>query len=104
MVVDHRLWQRSAWDQCAMDWTAGYVTEIEYLWNYSRVLCPSVLRLVCLSAGVAPLARRPVRYLELGYGLGLSLNIHAAACAGEFWGPILTRATWHTRARLARQL
>ena len=69
-----------------MDWTAGYVTEIEYLCNYNRVLCPSVLRLVCLSAGLAPPAGEPLRYLELGYGQGLSLNIHAAACAGEFWG------------------
>src|SRR5262249_14413053 len=39
-----------------------------------------------LSAGVAPPAGRPLRYLELGYGLGLSLNIHAAAILGEFWG------------------
>ena len=30
--------------------------------------------------------RRPLRYLELGFGQGLSLNIHAAAYDGEYWG------------------
>ena len=69
-----------------MDWTAGYVTEIDYVYGYYRELCPGVLRLACLSAGVAPPAGKPLRYLELGYGLGLSLNIHAAAILGEFWG------------------
>ena len=69
-----------------MDWTAGYVTEIDYVHGYNRELCPGLLRLACLSAGVAPPAGRPLRYLELGYGLGLSLNIHAAAILGEFWG------------------
>jgi SAM-dependent methyltransferase len=69
-----------------MDWTSGYVTEIEYTYGYYRELCPALLRLACLSAGMAPPAGKPLRYLELGYGLGLSLNIHAAAVAGEFWG------------------
>src|SRR5262245_66127410 len=68
-----------------MDWTAGYVTEIDYVYGYYRELCPGVLRLACLNAGVAPPAGRPLRYLELGYGLGLSLNIHAAAILGDFW-------------------
>jgi SAM-dependent methyltransferase len=69
-----------------MDWTVGYVTEIDYIHGYYRELCPAVLRLACLSAGVAPPAGKPLRYLELGYGQGLSLNIHAAAVPGEFWG------------------
>jgi SAM-dependent methyltransferase len=69
-----------------MDWTAGYVTEIEYTYGYYRELCPALLRLACLNAGMAPPTGKPLRYLELGYGLGLSLNIHAAAGVGEFWG------------------
>ncbi|MBV9331234.1 MAG: methyltransferase regulatory domain-containing protein [Alphaproteobacteria bacterium] len=69
-----------------MDWTAGYVTEIEYTYGYYRELCPGVLRLACLSAGVAPANGRPLTYLELGYGQGLSINIHAAANDGVFWG------------------
>jgi hypothetical protein len=69
-----------------MDWTAGYVTEVDYTHGYYRELCPGILRLACLSAGVVPPAGKPLRYLELGYGQGLSLNIHAAASPGEFWG------------------
>ena len=68
------------------DWTAGYVTELEYTYGYYRELSPSLLRLACLSAGVAPPSAKPLRYLELGYGQGLSINIHAAALDGEFWG------------------
>src|SRR5688572_10205841 len=44
------------------------------------------MRLACLSAGVAPPANKPMSYLELGYGQGLAINIHAAANVGEFWG------------------
>src|SRR3954469_4796333 len=69
-----------------MDWTAGYVTELEYTYGYYRELCPSRLRLACLSAGIAPPAGKPFSYLELGYGQGLSLNVHAAANEGVFWG------------------
>jgi hypothetical protein len=68
------------------DWAAGYVTELDYTHGYYRELCPGMLRLACLSAGVVPPASKPLRYLELGYGQGLSINIHAAAVAGEFWG------------------
>ena len=69
-----------------MNWTQGYVTELEYTHGYHRELCPGILRLACLSSGVAPPVGRPTRYLELGCGQGLSLNIHAAAVPGEFWG------------------
>jgi SAM-dependent methyltransferase len=67
-------------------WTAGYVTELEYTYGYYRELCPGLLRLVCLSAGVAPPSIKELRYLELGFGQGLSINIHAASIDGEFWG------------------
>jgi SAM-dependent methyltransferase len=67
-------------------WTSGYVTEVEYTYGYYRELCPSLLRLACVSAGIAPPSRTPLHYLELGYGQGLSINIHAAAVDGEFWG------------------
>ena len=67
-------------------WTAGYVTELEYTNNYYAELCPGFLRLACLSAGIAAPEAQPLSYLELGYGQGLSINIHAAAVEGEFWG------------------
>jgi SAM-dependent methyltransferase len=61
-------------------------TELEYTYGYYRELAPGVLRLACLQAGVAPPVARPLRYLELGYGQGVSINMHAAAIVGEFWG------------------
>ncbi len=68
------------------DWSAGYVTELDYIQGYYRELSPALLRLAILNRGIGVRHGRPFRYLELGYGLGLSVNIHAAACPGEFWG------------------
>jgi SAM-dependent methyltransferase len=67
-------------------WTSGYVTELEYTYGYYRELSPGLLRLACISAGVVPPSTKHLRYLELGFGQGLSINIHAAAIDGEFWG------------------
>src|SRR5262245_49145134 len=64
----------------------GYPTEIDYTFGYYRVLSPTFLRLVTLNRCVPFPSRRPLRYLELGYGNGVSLNIHAAASPGEYWG------------------
>jgi hypothetical protein len=69
-----------------MDWTSGYVSEIDYTYGYNGELNPSKLRLACISANVAPPSADSLRYLELGYGQGMSINIHAAAFRGEFWG------------------
>lgn len=71
---------------CALDWTAGYVSEVEYTHGYYRELAPGFTDFGLLLGGFAPPARSGMRYLELGYGQGLSANIHAAACPGEFWG------------------
>src|SRR2546423_1166691 len=68
------------------NWSEGYVTEVEYSTNYYRELCPSLLRLACLAAGIAPPRDRDIAYLELGFGLGLTINIHAAAGSGTFFG------------------
>ncbi len=69
-----------------MDWTSGYVAEIDYTHGYYRELAPGLIDLALLLSGHAPPDRSATRYLELGYGQGLSANIHAAAVAGEFWG------------------
>lgn len=69
-----------------VSWTAGYVAEIGYTHGYYRELAPAQLELAALLRGQPFPAHRPLRYLELGYGQGLSLNIHAASCEGEFWG------------------
>ena len=70
-----------------MDWTHGYVQSIDYTHHYCRELAPSLLDFACLSRGISTrLADRPLKYLELAFGQGLSLNVHAAASQGEFWG------------------
>ncbi|HWA63470.1 MAG TPA: class I SAM-dependent methyltransferase [Caulobacteraceae bacterium] len=69
-----------------MDWTSGYVAEIDYTHGYYRELAPGLIDFALLLSGYEPPERAGGRYLELGYGQGLSANIHAAANAGEFWG------------------
>ncbi|MFO1162424.1 MAG: methyltransferase regulatory domain-containing protein [Reyranellaceae bacterium] len=69
-----------------MDWTFGYVTDLDYTHGYYRELQPDILKLACLSAGIAPPMGDSLSYLELGFGQGLSVNVHAAANPGAFWG------------------
>ncbi len=68
-----------------MSWSEGYLTE-EYIFGYFSELSPSIIRLECLSAGLAPPDSKLLRYLELGFGQGVSLTMHAAATPGEYWG------------------
>jgi Predicted methyltransferase regulatory domain len=68
------------------EWTSGYVSDVDYTHGYYRELSPPNLSLALLNRSVNARHGRPLRYLELGFGQGLSLNIHAAACPGEFWG------------------
>jgi hypothetical protein len=69
-----------------MDRNAGYVTDVDYTYGYYNAVQPDLLALACMNAGIAPPAGEPGHYLELGYGKGVSLNIHAAANPGTFWG------------------
>ena len=66
--------------------TDGYVSEIDYTHRYCSEIAPGMLRLACAARGMALPDNRPLRYLELGYGQGVSVNLHAAACPGEYWG------------------
>ncbi len=67
-------------------WSSGYVAEIDYTSGYYRELCPGLMDFALAYRGLGGLPSRPLRYLELGFGQGLSINIHAAANSGEFWG------------------
>jgi hypothetical protein len=69
-----------------MSWDEGYVSQIGYVRGYHRELNPLMLDLALLANGYRPPQRSRLRYLELGFGQGVSLNIHAAACEGAFWG------------------
>lgn len=70
-----------------MDRTDGYVQDIDYTHGYCAELAPGLLEFACASIGIAGLPQdRALRYLELAFGQGVSLNIHAAAAPGEYWG------------------
>lgn len=69
-----------------MSWTQGYPTEIDYSTGYYPELSPIMLRFACLNAGVLLPPIEQLNYLELGFGRGVSINIHAAACDARIWG------------------
>lgn len=69
-----------------MDRYEGYVSDVDYNYGYYRILSPDHLSLACLNAGVAPPTYDRLHYLELAFGKGLTVNIHAAANPGTFWG------------------
>lgn len=72
----------------AMD-DQDYRTDSKYIPEYTYFLNPVHMRLSLLMNGLdfpRRQAEEPFRYLELGFGQGVSLNVHAAANDGEFWG------------------
>lgn len=60
-----------------IDWTEGYRADIDYTYGYYGELNPLRTSLQFLAAGLAPPARGTA--CELGFGQGISVNIHAAA-------------------------
>jgi hypothetical protein len=64
------------------DWTDGYIADIGYTFGYYPELNPLRARLAFLNAGLVPPAIGS--HCELGYGQGMSANIHAAA-SGSAW-------------------
>ncbi len=69
-----------------MTWSHGYFTDLTYSHGYYREMSPLMLRLACMSAEIHPEIPENPTYLELGFGQGVSINIHAAASQGEYWG------------------
>lgn len=68
------------------DWNEGYFTQLPYTFGYYREMCPSFLRFCLLTRGFEPPPASAFAYCELGMGNGYSINVHAAANAGEFTG------------------
>lgn len=64
------------------DWTAGYIADIGYTFGCYPELNPLRTQLAFLHAGIVPPPHGT--HCELGFGQGLSVNIHAAA-AGSTW-------------------
>lgn len=66
------------------EWTSGYVVDIGYTFGYYPELNPLRLRLAFLHAGlVAPAVGSAC---ELGFGQGMSVNLHAAASVTQWSG------------------
>ncbi|WP_284180328.1 methyltransferase regulatory domain-containing protein [Rhabdaerophilum sp. SD176] len=74
-------------------WTAGYVAEINYTFGYYSELSPLTAAFALASAGLA--LPKTARACELGFGQGMSLAIHAAGSATEWWGTDFNPAQAH---------
>lgn len=69
------------------NWTDGYQTEVNYTYGYYRDLSPNYQKFCLLLNGVdCPTSTATQAHCELGFGQGVSLNIHAAASFGHFFG------------------
>lgn len=70
------------------NWSSGYVADLTYSHGYYHELSPGFLRFFLLLHGLANGSEGgPYTYCELGYGQGVSGNLHAAANPrGRFWG------------------
>jgi SAM-dependent methyltransferase len=66
------------------DWSAGYVTEVAYTYGYYTELNPLRAILPLLSSGFA--VPEVAHACELGFGQGMSINIHAAASSAHWSG------------------
>ena len=66
------------------DWTAGYIADVEYTYGYYAELNPLRVKLAFLNAGLACPAMGTA--CELGFGQGLSANLHAAASVTRWHG------------------
>ena len=66
------------------DWTEGYVADIEYTFGYYSELNPLRVPMLFLNTGLAP--PKIATACELGYGQGVTVNIHAAASDVRWYG------------------
>jgi SAM-dependent methyltransferase len=66
------------------DWTAGYVADIGYTFGYYPELNPLRMKLAFLRAGLV--APQVGTACELGFGQGMSTNLHAAASTVQWCG------------------
>jgi len=66
------------------DWTSGYVSQIDYTHGYYLELNPLRVALAFLNSGLSVPENGTA--CDLGFGQGLSLNLHAAASLTEWHG------------------
>ena len=82
------------------DWTAGYVADIGYTYGYYTELNPLRVRLAFLNAGLVP--PEVGSACELGFGQGMSANLHAAASVVQWSGTDFNPAQAGFAQELAR--
>jgi SAM-dependent methyltransferase len=66
------------------DWSAGYVADIDYTHGYYEELNPLRIKMAFLNAGLA--SPEVGVACELGFGQGISTNMHAAASITRWYG------------------
>ena len=66
------------------DWTAGYTANIGYTHGYYTELNPDIMKFAFLNAGLKP--PNISTACELGFGQGVSINIHSANSDIEWYG------------------
>ncbi len=66
------------------DWTEGYVTDVGYIFGYYRELSPLHAKIALHDCNVA--CPEVQTACELGFGQGMSINIHAAASKTQWYG------------------
>jgi SAM-dependent methyltransferase len=66
------------------DWTAGYIADIGYTFGYYSELNPLRVQLAFLNAGLV--VPEMGIACELGFGQGISANLHAAASVTRWYG------------------
>lgn len=66
------------------NWSDGYVSDINYTFGYYAELNPIRFRLALISKGIP--CPKITNACELGFGQGVSINMHAAASSTNWWG------------------
>lgn len=66
------------------NWTAGYAADVDYTFGYFKELNPLTLKLALIDAGITP--PQTGTACELGFGQGMSINIHAAGSSTKWYG------------------
>lgn len=68
-------------------WTDGYQTEVNYTYGYYKDLSPNYQKFCLLLNGVdCSNADEEHVHCELGFGQGVSINVHAVSNLGTFYG------------------
>ena len=67
-------------------WNEGYFTDLDYTPGYYRDISPVFLRFCLLLRGYVATESIESSHCELGFGQGVSINIHAASNPGTWYG------------------